>query len=507
MHLRAELQADGFAVTYINRACAGAVMEDYFNKRHLENHELENCPNPFADELLDENADSSTCDRYVEAQKNSITNDVDLVVMTFSENDLKFSTIVMNCFVEGMRTAAECGHWINNAYEILASGKIRNDLVGVLLDVHEKMNSEGKVVLSSYPNLISEGEPYGLKIHPENAGSFDVSAAIHTVSALLHEEQRKAVEEANFESSSDFAYFFGETSDVFSGHEPDPSVNRKNSDRWMNEYFEPGVDWYEWYHPNVQGYEKWGKAVHDSMVDDSRKPRAWFGESITGKVGQPVVFDASGSFDPRGSAISSFEWDFDGDGVFDLSTDEMVISHIYSESFEGIVKLRVTSDGGTSLASANVLINNEGSTPQEADMWCELNDATGLPILADEDGQSIYCRLSETMLPKEHNPEDIENTGDGVIITENNHDLIDELVKLLRIHTSGVSPRPGPFKRKFRRIVLNIEVGNYSNACTLLDGLITLAQKREQGAENTGVYEFISDKSSELKDLLHCGQW
>ena len=34
-------------------------------------------------------------------------------------------------------------------------------------------------------------------------------------------------------------------------------------------------------------------------------------------MGGSVTFDATGSYDPQGGAIVSYEWDLDGDGEFD----------------------------------------------------------------------------------------------------------------------------------------------------------------------------------------------
>ena len=66
-----------------------------------------------------------------------------------------------------------------------------------------------------------------------------------------------------------------------------------------------------------------------------------------------IFFDASGSSDPDGatgtiSDITLFEWDFDGDGVYDESTTEPAAEHQYLGFGVYDVKLRVTdADGNT----------------------------------------------------------------------------------------------------------------------------------------------------------------
>ena len=50
----------------------------------------------------------------------------------------------------------------------------------------------------------------------------------------------------------------------------------------------------------------------------ANQPFAWIGTAYSGKIGQPILFDASGSYDPSGLPITLYEWDFDADGVFDF---------------------------------------------------------------------------------------------------------------------------------------------------------------------------------------------
>jgi len=64
-------------------------------------------------------------------------------------------------------------------------------------------------------------------------------------------------------------------------------------------------------------------------------------------INEPVTFDASGSMDPDGT-IMSYEWDFDGDGIFDLSTGEPVATYSYPTSGLMNVTLRATDNEGAS---------------------------------------------------------------------------------------------------------------------------------------------------------------
>ncbi|MFH1677109.1 MAG: PKD domain-containing protein, partial [bacterium] len=75
----------------------------------------------------------------------------------------------------------------------------------------------------------------------------------------------------------------------------------------------------------------------------------------------PVEFDASGSYDPEGTALT-FEWDFDGDGNYSESPDDDYTgdpdnpTHIYSEDYFGFVNLWLTDgDGMVTVCSTDYL--------------------------------------------------------------------------------------------------------------------------------------------------------
>lgn len=59
--------------------------------------------------------------------------------------------------------------------------------------------------------------------------------------------------------------------------------------------------------------------------------------------GMEITFDASKSV----GAISTYEWDFDGDGTYDASTTEPVFKHTYADEFEGELALRVSNPIGS----------------------------------------------------------------------------------------------------------------------------------------------------------------
>lgn len=87
-------------------------------------------------------------------------------------------------------------------------------------------------------------------------------------------------------------------------------------------------------------------------------PNAQFSvSSVAGQSGLEIDFDAHNST-PGEGAIASFEWDFEGDGVFELDNNtQPLVSHTYSE--EGIFTptLRVTnSEGEFKLSSREIRV-------------------------------------------------------------------------------------------------------------------------------------------------------
>jgi len=127
-------------------------------------------------------------------------------------------------------------------------------------------------------------------------------------------------------------------------------------------------------------------------------PRARIAEYPTGKIGQPIKFDASASYVPSGfPAITLYEWDFDGDGVFDLQTTVPIATHVYNAAFFGDVVVRVSNSKGTALASTRALANVEGYAPQGGEKPCPL-DENGIPILTDKRG--IFLNCTPVLLPQ-----------------------------------------------------------------------------------------------------------
>jgi hypothetical protein len=62
-------------------------------------------------------------------------------------------------------------------------------------------------------------------------------------------------------------------------------------------------------------------------------------------INEEITFDATSSFDPDGR-VETYEWDFDGDGLFDQATTDPVVSYTYATAGLKTVTLRATDDEG-----------------------------------------------------------------------------------------------------------------------------------------------------------------
>lgn len=104
-------------------------------------------------------------------------------------------------------------------------------------------------------------------------------------------------------------------------------------------------------------------AVLDAINTTIQSPTADVGGPYQAAIGESITFDGLDSFDPDG-IITSYEWDFDGDGVFDSVSTEPTATYTYTAAFSGSVTLRVTDNSGLSaIAMAQVDVPGTTVTP------------------------------------------------------------------------------------------------------------------------------------------------
>ena len=112
-------------------------------------------------------------------------------------------------------------------------------------------------------------------------------------------------------------------------------------------------------------------------------------------TGELITFDASASTDPDGK-ITRYEWDFDGDGVFDASVVLPKLAHSFADDGTYTVRLRVTDDdGATDMASRTVRILNR--PPQVRFRWeperpTDMDTIKFIDQSTDPDGRVVSWR-------------------------------------------------------------------------------------------------------------------
>jgi len=85
---------------------------------------------------------------------------------------------------------------------------------------------------------------------------------------------------------------------------------------------------------------------------------AFFVSPSDPRINEPITLDGSGSFDPDGS-IAKYEWDFNGDGLYDQSTTDPSVTTTFTTPGLKTVWLRVTDDeGATDRASISVDVSD-----------------------------------------------------------------------------------------------------------------------------------------------------
>jgi len=87
-------------------------------------------------------------------------------------------------------------------------------------------------------------------------------------------------------------------------------------------------------------------SVEIQVLVSNRLPTAKIDTPPLGTEGEPVTLSAVGSTEPGGHIVL-YDWDYDGDGIFDYSTREPVHSHVWDAPGNYSMHLRVMDADGT----------------------------------------------------------------------------------------------------------------------------------------------------------------
>ncbi|MGW6128936.1 GDSL-type esterase/lipase family protein [Cellulomonas sp. NPDC055163] len=285
-----ELRAAGYHVTFVNRACSGAVSGDLVSPRRMDDSQgvgfpvaagtdpddpavvaqLQSlCPRPTYPEEEYYQLENirvegfggaaqarADCRRYLPAQADAVGLDTDLVLLTVGGNDIGFEDIIKQCFAIGFRDPGSCRDRVESGQGGLegVQSRLSELLTRLGSDV---LRPDAKIGLLAYPYL-SNREHWDLRsvrriISPFGGGdSYDAGFGVRELGRAGDEAQAAAVAEAEDAVGRDFVTYVDTVKPHFAGHEPDPRASNRNPDRWIHEFDSRIVA--EWYHPNARGH-------------------------------------------------------------------------------------------------------------------------------------------------------------------------------------------------------------------------------------------------------------
>lgn len=180
---------------------------------------------------------------------------------------------------------------------------------------------------------------------------------------------------------------------------------------------------------NASSPDQVSDLVNNAISSELSKPFAWIQGPYVAKVADPVNIDAAASHAVSGS-LTSYEWDFNGDGTYDETGTSPRITHTFTQEYSGVIGLRVTqSDGQTAVATTQVDITDDGdNTPRDQDNCPDVNnwgqtdyDNDGVGDECDPDpgyptqDKPGVCVVGESCPPDDATPstQPTPDTGDG----------------------------------------------------------------------------------------------
>jgi len=238
------------------------------------------------------------CERRAHAQIDSLTSQTDVVLLTLGGNDVGFSDIVVNCFVDNETNplGGTCAGKLDKASALVSNPEgLRKKLKDALTAVRDRVSASSRVVLVGYPYL-DDGSyvsqvclPLTIRICGPRSPTGKI---IRDLGDLGDQAQRAVADELNGDGSGGAKIEFSSgTKALFAGHEPNGSRVVSNPDGWLWELPDVRTFREEYYHPKAVGHA----AIADALVT---LELLWL-LSLT-CVGSPTVvtFDVSPSWYP-----------------------------------------------------------------------------------------------------------------------------------------------------------------------------------------------------------------
>ena len=222
-----------------------------------------------------------TTKQVIEEQIKIVPENTNLVLMTVGGNDAKFGGIVERCFAKSLYSADGCKQGVNNATSLLNT--IINQTETIFTNLESRLDPSAQIVLVGYPLLSIESNE-SIRTCTEYKGrqclkrtTYKTAENVRKLGKLANQRQAEFVKKWNSTHTLK-ATFVDSIGNTFAGHEPNPSPDKRNNSRWINEFFETegyeeegdatskfSADPSEWYHPNITGHQKIANQVIETV--------------------------------------------------------------------------------------------------------------------------------------------------------------------------------------------------------------------------------------------------
>lgn len=139
--------------------------------------------------------------------------------------------------------------------------------------------------------------------------------------------------------------------------------------------------------------------------------------------GESITFDASASYSLNDEALT-FDWDLDGDDIFEHCNTGPVISHNYRSTFNDFIQVRVKDTHGSSTMSAKVIVNNNSANQLSkiTHLSATMTDDEAVQINFSTDADQVLLSINDavfgtTAVTNGAGNIAVENVDDAAIIT------------------------------------------------------------------------------------------
>ena len=327
-------------------------------------------------------AQITTGDHTIVSQADGMDPHTHVVLMTAGGNDLDFTTVVENCFIERVWSAAKCGGSVDASRKKIDATMTKTTTLLSHIQNRLADPAHTRVILIGYPYLIPADDDAPLTDVP--------STRVRAAEDEFRTRQAATIKAWNTSHALKVTYI--PTTSPFTHHEPEPFIGWQNPYRWINGLGETAgergddgtthatVITRQWghfdkysanfYHPNVIGHEQIAGLAHDVVLSGRAASRSVgavagggvpfdqlgtvpgvrmradvIGQELV-RAGEPLDVDASSSYTAFGH-IRRWQWDLDGDGHYEIDTTTPEITRTLTRIGTYQAHLRITDTTGT----------------------------------------------------------------------------------------------------------------------------------------------------------------